>query len=274
MKGYASGRAGFSLQPGLRPRSGCPVEQALACNGGFSPCPAFPGTGPSVVPRSGGQPCYNRVVLDITDGLRHLLRVPHPAVVGLGLPERSASLPDEQIGFASGAPLESSNQLACFDERSGEEVDVVGHYHPSVQFAETTRFRRDDFSGDEIRDVRLAQPHRSFTSRVEIPVHPDKSLTCGRMIRRRVAALRQASIQAPGHEQRAFLGMPVGQAAGSHHVNWCIDCRKVLKLVFGGAGSSLQRGLQPPSGPGLKPRLQAKAHSTRRLQAKACSTRR
>jgi hypothetical protein len=30
----------------------------------------------------------------------------------------------------------------------------------------------------------------------------------------------------------------------------------------GGAGFSLQRRLQPPSGPGLKPRLQAKARST------------
>jgi hypothetical protein len=35
--------------------------------------------------------------------------------------------------------------------------------------------------------------------------------------------------------------------------------------VFGRAGFSLQRGLQPPSGPGLKPRLQAKACSTEQL---------
>jgi hypothetical protein len=238
------------------------VEQALACNGGLSPRPALPSARPPVVLSSGRQAGYHRVVLDVARHLGYFLPVSHPAIVGLSLPERPAGLPDEQIGFASGPPLDPSNQLACFDEWSGQDMDVIGHHHPSGQFAPVVVFSGGaDSRADNVGDVRAAQPHRSFTSRVKTPVHPNESLTRGRVIRRGVAAFRQASVQAPGHEQQAFPGMPVGEAAaGKDHVNWWVEDGKILS----GAGFSLQRGLQPPSGPGLKPRLQAEACSTRR----------
>jgi hypothetical protein len=242
------------------------VERALACNGGFSPRPAFPSAGPSVLPRSRRQSRHNRIVHNIPRGLRHLLPVPHPTIVGLPLPKRLAGLPDKQIGLASGPAFDPSQQLTGIDQRPNENMDVVGHNDPGVEIAPVVlRFGRADSRADHVGDVRPAQLHRSFTSRIEVSIHPDESLTRGRMIRRRVARLRQAPVQAPGHEQGASFGMPVGQAAGRNHVN----CSVVRR-----AGFSLQRGLQPPFGPGLKPRLQAKARSTRSLQAEACSTRR
>jgi len=223
------------------------VEQALACNGGFSPrLPTFPGAGPFVVLRPWRQPGYNRIVLDMSGHFGDFLRSPHPPVVRFGLPEGLPSLANNHVRFSRCTALNSPQHFRGRDEGPNQKMDMVRHGDPRVEFAEPIPVRRSpDLRRNQVRQFRPLQPHRSDTRRVEIAVHPNERVACGRMVGGRVPAFAQTAVQRPRNEQHSICWPPVGKAsAGDVHSHfWC-----------GESGKFLTRGLKPS------------------LQAKACST--
>jgi hypothetical protein len=54
---------------------------------------------------------------------------------------------------------------------------------------------------------------RPARGRVEEAVHPDECLAAVHLVRWRVAAVWQASMKVPGHEQRYAVGVLVGETA-------------------------------------------------------------
>ena len=228
--------------------AGCRLGLWRACNGGFSPRSPRPSTRPPVLLRPRRQSRHHRVVLDVPDHFSHFLPIPHPPVIRLRLPKGFPCSAQEQVRVASGTPFDSPHHFARIHQRPDQQMDMVRHHHPRKHFTETIYFRGvANAPADQFCDIRPSQPHWSGASGVQIAVHPDEGLAGGRrMSGRRIAALREASVEMPGDKERAVLGMPMWKATlGDFHVDSWRGAERNLKA---------RRGLKPP------------------LQAKACST--
>src|SRR6185437_3219477 len=92
-------------------------------------------------------------------------------------------------------------------------MNMISHYYPGVQLivAQLPAFVQAVFY--KLGYCFLAQEHRALASRIEIAIHPDESLSTRRLVRRRVQAMRETSMQVPGEKQSFAIRIPMRQAA-------------------------------------------------------------
>ena len=227
------------------------VEQASAWNRGFSAGSGGvnPSTRPSVVLRSRRQASRDGIVLDIPGNTRNLVSTAHPTIVRFGLPKWPAGLANKQVSRTRGSAFDTPHQFASIDKGSNEQMNMVGHYNPSQQFIETVVIgAMDDVPGNQVCNIRPAEPDRTLAGCIQISIHPNECLSRRRVARRGVTALRQTPIEMPRNEQSSVFTQPVWEAAaGEGHSYSCIGRQEILIR------------------PGLKSRLQAEACSTLRF---------
>jgi hypothetical protein len=219
--------AGFSLQRRLQ----APVRLGESSARGLkSPLQAEAcstmGARPAVLLSAGNQPGCYRVVLDVANDFGELLRTSHPVVVRLRLPEWSCSA-EEQVRFTGSSALDALQQRSRVGQRCDQQVRVVGHYRPGVQFVKAIGAGGAvNMRADQCGDIFALQPHRACTGGVEMAVHPDERRTRRQVAGRGITALWETPVKMPGDEQRLSVGIPVREAAPrkkfgeGFHVDW------------------------------------------------------
>jgi len=226
------------------------VEQASACNRGFSPGSGGvnPSTRPSVVLRSRRQASRDGIVLDIPGNTPDLVGAAHPTIVRFRLPEGPPCLANKQVSRTRGSSFDTPHQFARIDKGSDQHVNMIGYHNPSKQFVQTVVIRAiDDVPANQVCDIRPTEPHRTFAGCIQISIHPNECLSRRRVARSGVTALRQTAVEMPCDEQYFTFGQPVRKPSASIcHFYWWFTDRKILIR------------------PGLKSRLQAEACSTTR----------
>jgi hypothetical protein len=86
---------------------------------------------------------------------------------------------------------------------------MIGHDH---EWTESVMAKLDAALygiADGLGDFILAQKLRPTPSRVQLPVEPHKCLARGGLLRRRVATAGQTTMQMPGQEEPAVIGIHV-----------------------------------------------------------------
>ena len=97
-------------------------------------CPS--GTGPTPILRRSHQPCRNRILFDICHNPAEFLLIPHPVIVGLILPKWLAGSLKQQIRLSGRPPFEPMCNLGQRDARQNQQVYMVRHNRPGLQFVE------------------------------------------------------------------------------------------------------------------------------------------
>ena len=95
-------------------------------------------------------------------------------------------------------------------------MNVVRHYHVSVQLKLALSVAYVEGSFDKFRNFRLLQPQRTCLLQIENPIRGSKCLTGSLLLCLRRAAFcdcRQRTSQSPGDEDRRVAGEPVRKVA-------------------------------------------------------------
>jgi hypothetical protein len=86
----------------------------------------------------------------------------------------------------------------------------------------------------DLGDGLVAEMHRARSSQVEISVKPHERRATVELVRRRIAPVWQASVQMPGQEESAAIGIAMGQASPrSAHMNSVLRGREDSQQIVG-----------------------------------------
>lgn len=120
----------------------------------------------------------HRILFDVTRDLVEFGGVANPAIPGFLSPERLARESQNLVGFVSCRTLQPASNLGQWHPRSDQEMDVIRHDDPRMQFVEpSSRFAGSNGFGDYGGDSDIPQPTRPRLGAVQHSVRIDECWT-------------------------------------------------------------------------------------------------
>ena len=184
-----------------------------ACRAGTHPGAC---TGPTICVGARRNADFHRIVLDVVPDASEFRVVANPMVVRLGLPERRAGASQNLVRFTSRDALQRAQQSGDADLRPKQNMDVVGHENPRAEIVVAKFHPAMQALNHDPSDLLVLQIHRPRTRCIQIPVHPNKSLTRSHLPRRWVPGARQTPVQVPGNKEPLLVRIPVWQTASRY----------------------------------------------------------
>ena len=174
----------------------------------------------------------HRIHLDITHNPTELRRVANQVVVALILPERLAGASENPIAFTSRKSLKRLHDFRYFDQRRDQQMNMVGHHHPGMQFVMPLFPAKNGFdhNGCDLGSAKKARPGASV---VKKRIHRDESLS-RRELFGKAPSLRQRPVQTPGEKDCLASGIPMRKMTtkGLNHTDEVAAARNIL-MKFG-----------------------------------------
>ena len=181
-----------------------------ACRAGTHPGAC---TGPTIRFGARRNAGFHRIVLDVAPDASEFGVVANPMVVRLGLPERRAGASQNLIRLANSHTLQGTQQSRRCDFREDKNMDVVCHQNPRAEIVMAKSHPTIQALNHNLGDLLVLQIRRPLSGSIQIPIHPDKSLTRSHLSRRRESGARQASVQVPRSKQPLSINVLVRQTA-------------------------------------------------------------
>jgi len=188
------------------------VGQALCLRRALSP----PGAGPRKVFGIHAKPGPNGIILDILHNPPKLRVTTHHVIEAFILPKRAAGPAKQDIGMHGGSPLQRTKQFREPDEWRCQQMDMVGHYDPCVQFVVTRRGSAVDRIDDNLCDLRFPQKHWPTSRAVQEAIHCHERLSRAQPRKRPVR--RQTPVEPKRDEYRPPDRVYMWQPASSNHL--------------------------------------------------------
>jgi hypothetical protein len=185
------------------------------------------GAGPLPIRRLADQARTDRVVLDVSHNTIELVAALNSMVKGLVLPERLSGPVQNQVGFPRRGPFQPPCDHWQGDLRLKEDMNVIGHDHPSVQHIKLPAAcaMQQGFL-HQPRYARVPEPDGSGGSVVCFSVDRQKDPACAFLhgfMHSAPAVAGDRTGQAPGDKQGAFfgeVGTPVRKPSAVEHRSW------------------------------------------------------
>ncbi len=179
----------------------------LLCGVGARACPipARPTPEFDAIDKAG----RHRITFDVSNNLLELSGVANPAVPGFLSPEGVSCESKNLVGFVACGALQPAGDFRQRHPRRDQQMDMVRHDYPCVQFIETAcRLSRFNAFGNQGGDADIAEPMRSRLVPIKSSVRGHECVTWPRIrFQDRVLfAHRNRSVQAPCQKYRmAFV---------------------------------------------------------------------
>ena len=164
------------------------VGQALGLRRPLRP----PRARPTEILGRGNQACGDGIVFYISNDLPELRRGANQVVEALILPKWLSGARKKQVGLLGCCSFVRSKQAGQFHQRSDEQMHVVWHDDPRVQFIMPSLGSVANGNEDEFRNGGNSKEGWSKASLVEQVIHGKKRFTGGQIRGRENSIWRQA----------------------------------------------------------------------------------
>jgi hypothetical protein len=154
----------------------------------------------------------HRILFDVARDLVEFGGVANPAIPGFLSPERLARKSKNPVGFVSGRALQPAGDFWQGYMRRDQQVDVIRHDDPGMQFVKTPGCSPDCHCfSDDGGDPHVSKPARPRLGAVQHSVRIDKCVTRPRVRfqDRFLFADSHGSMQPPRHEYWVALTVDV-----------------------------------------------------------------
>ena len=196
-------------------------------------------TRPFVILDPRNQPRLHRIPLNVPRNAAPLLRITNPMIVRLPLPELLAGPVQQSIGLTRRRSLERFQKLGGQDQRHQEHVNVVGHDYegPKIVMAKFDSAVQRVYN--ELGDAGLSQELGVGPRVIEMAVNPSERFSRSGLGGWWEPPGGETSVQCPGDEQPAALGIGVGKAAAGIH-----ESLVALRAIKSQRSHECERGTQ------------------------------
>jgi hypothetical protein len=174
-------------------------------------------TGPGIFFSAVNHSRFHRVFLNIGANPLPFPFIAHPMVVGFPLPERLAGSSKYKVRGSGGKAFERLQQQARSHHRQQQHMHMVRHdgKRSKIILAQFGPFEQR--SNHQFRDRWLFQKQGAGSGAIHILVHPNKCLSGGEFVRRRISPMGKAPMEVPGNKEPLIFRINMGQSAGRLH---------------------------------------------------------